>query len=149
MTTGAATTVIGILNGPNLQRLGLREPEIYGRTTLAELQTQLDAAAQRLGVRLEHFQSNHEGELIDRLYGWADAGVKKVVFNPGAFTHTSVALRDAIAGSGLQVVEVHISNTYKREDFRHHSYTAPVSTGAVIGLGLYGYHAALEFLARG
>lgn len=138
---------IGILNGPNLQRLGLREPEIYGKTTLAELQAGLDAAATRLGVRLEHFQSNHEGELIDRIYAWADAGVTHIVFNPGAFTHTSVALRDAIAGAGVQVVEVHISNTFKREPFRHHSYTAPVSAGVIIGLGLSGYYAALEFLS--
>lgn len=139
---------IGILNGPNLQRLGLREPEIYGRTTLAELQSGLDEAAARLGVRLEHFQSNHEGELIDRIYAWADAGVRDIVFNPGAFTHTSVALRDAIAGAGVSVVEVHISNTFKREEFRHHSYTAPVSAGVIIGLGLHGYYAALEFLTR-
>lgn len=139
---------IGILNGPNLQRLGLREPEVYGKTTLAELQAALEKTAATLGVSLEHFQSNHEGELIDKLYAWADAGVSAVVFNPGAFTHTSVALRDAVLGSQLRVVEVHISNTYKREDFRHHSYTAPVSAGVIIGLGLQGYHAALEFLAK-
>lgn len=146
MKTTPAT--IGILNGPNLNRLGLREPEVYGTTTLVQLQAGLDKTAERLGVRLEHFQSNHEGALIDRLYAWADAGVKKVVFNPGAYTHTSVALRDAILGSGLTVIEVHISNTYKREAFRHHSYTAPVSAGVVIGLGLHGYHAALEALAK-
>lgn len=137
---------VGILNGPNLQRLGLREPEIYGSTTLAELQQELDRVAARLGVRLEHFQSNHEGELIDRIYTWADAGVSEIVFNPGAFTHTSVALRDAIAGASVRVVEVHISNTFKREAFRHRSYTAPVCAGVIVGLGLHGYTAALEYL---
>lgn len=139
---------IGILNGPNLQRLGLREPEIYGSTTLAQLAAGLDVAAAQLGVSLEHFQSNHEGALVDQIYAWVDAGMKEIVFNPGAYTHTSVALRDAILGSGAKVVEVHISNTYKREEFRHKSYTAPVSAGVIIGLGLYGYQAALEFLAK-
>jgi 3-dehydroquinate dehydratase-2 len=136
-----------VLNGPNLNRLGKREPEIYGRNTLEDIQIMLDQVSSPMGVKLEHYQSNHEGALIDRIYEAADAGFKGVIFNPGAYTHTSIALRDAIAGSGMSFIEVHISNIYKREEFRQHSYTAGVSTGVISGLGIQGYMAALHYLA--
>ena len=136
-----------VLNGPNLNRLGKCEPEIYGRNTLEDIQTMLDQVSTSMGVKLEHFQSNHEGQLIDRIYEAADAGIKGVIFNPGAYTHTSVTLRDAIAGSGMSFIEVHLSNIYKRESFRHHSYTAGVSIGVISGLGIQGYMAALHYLA--
>ncbi|HWL15792.1 MAG TPA: type II 3-dehydroquinate dehydratase, partial [Opitutus sp.] len=116
---------IAILNGPNLDRLGKREPEIYGRATLADLEQALRAEF-GAAAQLEFFQSNHEGALIDKIAALAEAKFDGVVINGAAFTHTSVALRDALAGSGLRAVEVHISNIYKREEFRHTSLTAPV-----------------------
>ena len=136
----------GILNGPNLDRLGKREPTIYGSQTLEDLRKSLELRAAKLGVAVECFQSNHEGALIDKLAAWADGGVAGVVLNGAAFTHTSVALRDAVTASGLPVVEVHISNVHSRESFRHHSFTAPVCVGVIAGLGFYGYEAALEYL---
>jgi len=138
---------IAILNGPNLDRLGKREPEVYGRATLADLEAGLRAEF-GAAVNLEFFQSNHEGALVDRIAALADAKADGIVFNPGAYTHTSVALRDALSGSGLRVVEVHISNIYKREEFRHKSLTAPASIGVITGLGFEGYHAAVRFLLK-
>jgi len=138
---------IAILNGPNLDRLGKREPEVYGRATLADLEAGLRAEF-NAAVKLEFFQSNHEGALVDRIAALADAKADGIVFNPGAYTHTSVALRDALSGSGLRVVEVHISNIYKREEFRHKSLTAPASIGVITGLGFEGYHAAVRFLLK-
>ena len=138
---------IAILNGPNLDRLGKREPEIYGRATLADLEkalrTEFGHAAQ-----LEFFQSNHEGALIDKIASLADARFDGLVINGGAFTHTSVALRDALLGAHLPTIEVHISNIYKREDFRHTSLTAPAYVAVITGLGLEGYHAAIRFLLK-
>lgn len=142
-----------LLNGPNLNLLGTREPGTYGATTLADVEAAFVAEAGRLGLQAEAFQSNHEGELIDRLH---DAGRRHaagelvgVVFNPGAYTHTSVALHDAIKGVGaLPVVEVHISNVHQREAFRHHSYVSPVAAGIVVGFGVDGYRLALLGLAR-
>lgn len=116
---------IALINGVNLDRLGVREPEIYGRETLPELVASLSREAEKLGVELLDFQSNHEGAIIDKIAELADAGVKLAIINPAAFTHTSVALRDSIAGSGIKFVEVHISNVHKREDFRRVSLTAP------------------------
>jgi 3-dehydroquinate dehydratase-2 len=138
---------IAILNGPNLDRLGKREPEIYGRATLADLEQALRA---EFGgqAQLEFFQSNHEGALIDKIAALADARCDGLVLNGGAFTHTSVALRDALMGSHLAVVEVHISNLYKREEFRHTSLTAPACLAVISGLGLEGYHAAVRFLLK-
>lgn len=138
---------IAILNGPNLDRLGKREPEIYGRATLADLEAALrkEFAGE---AELEFFQSNHEGALIDKIAALAEAKFDGLVINGAAFTHTSVALRDALAGSGLRAVEVHISNIYKREEFRHHSLTAPVCVAVISGLGLEGYHAAVRFLTK-
>lgn len=138
---------VAILNGPNLDRLGKREPEIYGHATLADLEASLrkefGAAA-----RLDFFQSNHEGALIDKIAALAEAKADGLVLNGAAFTHTSVALRDALAGSALRVVEVHISNIYKRESFRHQSLTAPVSEAVISGLGFEGYHAAVRYLLK-
>ncbi len=138
---------IGILNGPNLDRLGKREPEVYGTTTLAEIDTQLAGEAAALGVEAVCFQSNHEGELIDRIHTWTDEGIAGLIINPGGLTHTSVALRDAIAASGLPAVEVHISNVHRREAFRHKSLTAAVCTAVISGLGVEGYLAALRYLS--
>jgi 3-dehydroquinate dehydratase-2 len=136
---------IAIINGPNLDRLGKREPEIYGSATLADLEKALrkEFAAK---AELEFFQSNHEGELIDRIAKLADAKFDGIVINSGAFTHTSIALRDALLGAHVPTVEVHISNIYKREEFRHVSLTAPACAAVIAGLGLEGYHAAVRFL---
>ena len=141
-------TRVLVLNGPNLNRLGKRQPEIYGSTTLADIEAGLSEHAARLGVGIDFLQSNHEGELIDRIHQAADAG-ESVIINPGGFTHTSVALRDGLAeiADGPGFVEVHISNVHAREDFRHHSYLSPVARGVIAGLGVHGYHAALEYLA--
>ncbi|MFM9031241.1 MAG: type II 3-dehydroquinate dehydratase [Opitutaceae bacterium] len=138
---------IAILNGPNLDRLGKREPEIYGRATLADLEAALRAefGAQ---AQLEFFQSNHERAWIDRIAALADAKLAGLVLNGGALTHTSVALRDALLGSHLAAVEVHISNLYRREEFRHTSLTAPACLAVISGLGLEGYHAAIRFLLK-
>lgn len=138
---------IAILNGPNLDRLGKREPEIYGHTTLADLETSLRAEFAGK-AELDFFQSNHEGALIDKIALLADAKFDGIVINGAALTHTSVALRDALAGAHLPTVEVHISNIYKREEFRHTSLTAPVALAVISGLGLEGYFAAVRFLLK-
>ena len=138
---------IALINGPNLDRLGKREPQIYGRATLADIVSGLRAEAEKLGAEIADFQSNCEGAIIDKIYGFADSGVKLGIINPGALAHTSVALRDCIAGSGMTFVEVHISNVARREDFRHLSLTAPVCAGSVAGLGAFGYAAALRYLS--
>jgi 3-dehydroquinate dehydratase-2 len=142
-----------ILNGPNLNLLGTREPGVYGAATLTDLQAQCEADARRLGFAAECFQSNHEGALIDKLHEagrrFAAGDLAGVVFNPGAFTHTSVALFDAISGvKPLPVIEVHISNVHAREAFRHHSYVSPAAAGIVVGFGVDGYRLAIEGLAR-
>ena len=139
---------IGIVNGPNLDRLGKREPEVYGSRTLADLESEVRSHAGSLGLKARFFQSNHEGEIIDTLAKWADDGVKLLVINPGGHTHVSVALRDAIAGSGMRAVEVHISNIYRREPFRHTSVTAGACEGVITGLGFEGYKLAVDFLSR-
>jgi 3-dehydroquinate dehydratase-2 len=135
-----------ILHGPNLNLLGLREPGVYGQLSLEEINRRLVAAGQELGLDVRAIQSNHEGELIDALHQareWA-AGV---VFNPGGYTHTSVALRDAISAIQLPVVEVHISNVYAREEFRHRSLLAPVCAGKITGFGWRSYLLGLQALA--
>jgi 3-dehydroquinate dehydratase-2 len=135
-----------VLNGPNLNRLGLREPEVYGSETLDALNQRLAARAQELKVTLEFFQSNHEGELIDRIHAAADSA-NGIILNPGGFTHTSVALRDAVSSVPTPVIEVHISNIFARESFRHQTIVSGACCGVISGLGTYGYLIALEFLA--
>ena len=133
-----------VLNGPNLNLLGTREPEKYGHTTLEELEVKLQRSFP--DVQLSFYQSNHEGDLIDRLHQTHESGTSGVVFNPGAYTHTSVALRDAITAIDLPVVEVHISNIHARESFRNSSYLAPVCAGQISGLGIEGYSLAIRWL---
>jgi len=131
-----------------MDRLGKREPEIYGSKTLEDLEAEIKQCADALTVAVDFFQSNHEGALIDKISSLSDAGCHGIIFNPGAFTHTSVALRDAIAGSDLSTVEVHISNIYQREEFRHNSLTAASCKAVISGLGFEGYLAALRFLRQ-
>jgi 3-dehydroquinate dehydratase-2 len=138
---------IVIINGPNLDRLGKREPSIYGDQTLADLESRLQQEAATLGVDVSFYQSNHEGYIIDQIGAYADAEVFGLIINPGALTHTSLALRDALAGSDLPVIEVHISNIYKREAIRQHSMTADACIGVISGLGFDGYSAALRHMA--
>lgn len=136
-----------VINGPNLALLGRREPEVYGRTTLAEIEQALRADARRLDVEVAFFQSDCEGELVRRI-GKACEEADGIILNPGAYTHTSIALRDAIAAVGLPCVEVHLSNPAAREEFRHRSYTAGVCVGQISGFGADSYRLALEGLAR-
>jgi 3-dehydroquinate dehydratase-2 len=140
-----------VLNGPNLNLLGTREPEIYGETTLADVERSCLEVANELGWTLEFRQTNREGELVDWIQeaGRAQAAgdAAGVVLNAAAYTHTSVALHDAIVGSGARVIELHISNVHRREPFRHHSYVSPVAAGIIIGLGVAGYPLALRALA--
>jgi 3-dehydroquinate dehydratase-2 len=136
-----------VLHGPNLNLLGTREPEVYGRETLEDINAMLAEEAQRLGIALKTFQSNIEGELVTAIQeakDWAHV----VIINPAAYTHTSVALRDAIAAVGIPAIEVHLSNVYAREPFRHHSYIAPVATGQISGFGSDSYRLALLAAAR-
>lgn len=137
-----------VIHGPNLNRLGTREPSVYGHTRLVDIDRACRDLGTHLGVTVVCQQSAHEGVLIDWLHAAADSGVAGVVINPAGFTHTSVALRDAIASIDVPVVEVHLSNVHAREAFRHHSFTAAVCVGAIAGLGPEGYLAALRFLAN-
>lgn len=150
MTAQEQQLTVSVLNGPNLNRLGKRQPEVYGATTLADVEALIADEAARLGVAVEFFQSNHEGEMLDRIHAAADQG-HAVIINPGGWTHTSVALRDALAevADGQGFVEVHISNVHAREPFRHHSYLSPIARGMIAGLGIEGYLAALRYLAKG
>ena len=143
-------TSVLVLNGPNLNLLGTRKPEVYGRTTLADVEAMCREEGGKLGLDVEFRQSNHEGVLIDWIHEFG-AEVKAgrcvgAVFNPGAFTHTSVALHDAIEGASLPVIECHISNVHKREEFRHHSFISPVAAGIVVGFGVQGYVLGLRAL---
>ena len=137
-----------LLNGPNLNLLGTREPHIYGADTLADVEQRFVAEATQCGLEAQCFQSNHEGAVIDRIHAARTDGTAFIVINPGGWTHTSVALRDALAGVAIPVVEVHISNVHKREAFRHHSYISGIAEGVIAGLGVFGYSAALQFVAR-
>ena len=138
-----------VLNGPNLNRLGKRQPDVYGMTTLADIEQRLRERAEQAGAEIAFIQSNHEGELIDAVHKAADHSWP-VIINPGGFTHTSVALRDALVE--LQgtpgFIEVHISNVHAREPFRHHSYLSPIATGVIAGLGTAGYEMALDYFLR-
>jgi 3-dehydroquinate dehydratase-2 len=137
-----------LMNGPNLNLLGTREPGIYGATTLAQVEQAAREQAAQAGAQLAAFQSNHEGALIDRVHAARDEGVDFIVINPGGYTHTSVALRDALAGVAIPFVEVHISNIYQRESFRHHSYLSAVARGTICGLGTEGYRFAIDFALK-
>ena len=139
-----------VLNGPNLNLLGTRKPEVYGTTTLADVADRCRAEGGKLGLDVDFRQSNHEGELIDWIHecGRAvkDGSCIGAVFNPGAYTHTSAALHDAIEGAGVPVIELHISNVHARDEWRHHSYVSPVARGIVVGFGVYGYVLAIQGL---
>jgi 3-dehydroquinate dehydratase-2 len=145
-TTFMAHSVL-VLHGPNLNLLGTREPGIYGSRTLAQIDAGLAKLAGELGVKLTAWQSNHEGELVGRIQAAAGDGTDFIVINAAAYTHTSVAVRDALAGVGIPFIEVHLSNIYKREPFRHHSYLSDIAVGLVSGLGADGYEAALRYAA--
>jgi 3-dehydroquinate dehydratase II len=134
-----------VLHGPNLNLLGQREPEIYGALSLDAINSRLEAEAAGMGVSIVTAQSNHEGVLVDKIHE-ALGKHQGILINPGAYTHTSVALRDAIAGVGLPAVEVHLSNVYRREEFRHHSYIAPVAVGQISGFGVNSYLLGLRAL---
>lgn len=136
-------SAILLLNGPNLNLLGTREPDTYGRLALADIENLCAGTAAALGCRLECFQSNAEHALIDRIHAARPAGIGFIVINPGAYTHTSVALRDAFAGTALPFIEVHISNVHAREPFRQHSYLSDIARGTIVGLGVSGYRLAL------
>ncbi|WP_126443789.1 type II 3-dehydroquinate dehydratase [Sulfuricystis multivorans] len=133
-----------VLHGPNLNLLGTREPEVYGRTTLADIHAMMEARARAAGVQIESFQSNSEGELIDRVQAAGAEGIEFIIINPAGYTHTSVALRDALAAVGIPFIEIHLSNIFAREPFRHHSYFSDIAVGTICGLGAQGYLLALE-----
>jgi 3-dehydroquinate dehydratase II len=134
-----------VLHGPNLNLLGTREPEIYGRDTLADINGRLEAQARAAGHELDCRQSNAEHELVDLIHRAKPEGVRFILFNPGAFTHTSIALRDALLGVGIPFIEVHLSNVHAREPFRQHSYLSDVARGVITGLGARGYEYALQY----
>lgn len=133
-----------VLHGPNLNLLGSREPEIYGSSTLADIYAAMAARADAAGVPLESFQSNHEGDLIDRIQSARAIGIGFIIINAAGFTHTSIAMRDALAAVEIPFIEVHLSNIHKREAFRHHSYFSELAEGVIVGLGAQGYELALE-----
>ncbi|MGD7045565.1 type II 3-dehydroquinate dehydratase [Jeotgalibacillus proteolyticus] len=137
-----------VLNGPNLNRLGKREPDIYGSATLRDIEVRLQRIAEENQTELQAKQSNHEGELIDAIHRAADDGLKGIIFNPGAYTHTSYALRDAISSVEIPVIEVHISNIHAREAFRHTSVLSAVCFGQIAGLGVFGYELAFSALLK-
>jgi 3-dehydroquinate dehydratase-2 len=134
-----------VIHGPNLNLLGSREPGVYGSRTLAQIDADLTKMAADAGARLESFQSNHEGALVDRIQAAGRDGTAFVIINPAAYTHTSVAMRDALAAVGLPFVEVHLSNIHKREAFRHHSFFSELAEGVICGLGPQGYLLALQY----
>jgi len=134
-----------ILNGPNLNLLGTREPAIYGGRTLAQIEAELSDVARRYSADIAFFQSNHEGALIDRIHVARTDGTTFLIVNAGAFTHSSIALRDALAAVALPFIEVHLSNVHRREEFRHRSLLADLAVGTIVGLGAAGYRYALEY----
>jgi 3-dehydroquinate dehydratase-2 len=144
----ATGTRILVLHGPNLNLLGSREPAIYGRDTLEDINRRLLAQGREAGVQIASFQSNHEGALIDRVHAARAEGVEFILLNPAGLTHTSVALRDALIGVAIPFVEIHLSNIHTREPFRHHSYFSDKAVGTIVGLGAQGYELALAFALR-
>ena len=143
---GSDTAVL-VLHGPNLNLLGTREPAVYGRDTLRDIDARLEAQARAAGIRLLTFQSNHEGALVDRVQAARNEPVRYVLINPAAFTHTSVALRDALAAVAIPYIEIHLSNVHAREPFRHHSYFSDIAVGCIVGLGAHGYELAVQAAA--
>jgi 3-dehydroquinate dehydratase II len=137
-----------VLHGPNLNLLGTREPEVYGSTTLADIDASLKTLAEQAGAKLTSFQSNHEGALVDRIQATASDGTTHIVINAGAYTHTSVAIRDALSAVKHPVIEVHLSNVYRREPFRHHSYLSDMAVAVIAGLGAEGYRAAVRSILQ-
>ena len=137
-----------LINGPNLNLLGTRQPEIYGSQTLADVETKLTEIAELAGHQLECFQSNSESELIDRIHRAKTDKIKYILINPAAYTHTSIALRDALLGVDIPFVEIHLSNIHARESFRHHSYLSDVAQGVICGLGTSGYEYGLDFALK-
>ncbi len=137
-----------LLNGPNLNLLGTREPDVYGTSKLADVERMAIEQATAVNAALQCFQSNHEGALIDRIHAARTENIDAIIINPGGFTHTSVALRDALAGVTIPFIEVHISNVHRREAFRHHSYLSDIAVGVICGLGIDGYHAAIDFALK-
>jgi 3-dehydroquinate dehydratase-2 len=144
----SARRVVLVINGPNLNLLGTREPELYGRETLQDVEQRLRAIAEGSQVGLEFFQSNDEGDLVDRIHQAARDGVDFILINPAAYTHTSVAIRDALAAVRIPFVEVHLSNIHAREAFRQHSYVSDLAIGTICGLGSQGYELALAYALR-
>lgn len=140
------SSTILVIHGPNLNLLGMREPEVYGHLTLDDINQQLKLQAQHSSITLETFQSNWEGAVVDRIHQAQKEGVKYIIINPAALTHTSVAVRDALLGVAIPFIEVHLSNVHARETFRHHSYLSDKATGVICGLGAKGYSAALDFV---
>ncbi|KAJ5407742.1 dehydroquinase class II [Penicillium cosmopolitanum] len=136
-----------LLNGPNLNLLGTREPHIYGNKTLSDIETDITELASSKGVKLRTYQSNHEGAIVDRIHA-ARGNTDVILINPGAFTHTSVAIRDALLGVQIPFVEIHLSNVHAREQFRAHSYLSDKARGVIVGLGAYGYEVGVEFAVR-
>lgn len=147
-TAEALRRTVLVLNGPNLNLLGSREPQHYGLSSLADIEQALTRRGEASGIHVESFQSNHEGQLIDRVQQAQRDGVDFILINPAGYTHTSVALRDALAASGIPFVEVHLSNIHRREPFRQHSYFSDLALGVIAGLGAHGYELALEFALR-
>lgn len=137
-----------LLNGPNLNLLGSREPEVYGSSTLADVERAALEQASQAGAKLTAFQSNHEGALIDRIQAAKKDGIDAIVINPGGLTHSSVSLRDALAAVAIPFIEVHVSNIHQRESFRHHSYLSGIAAGVICGLGIDGYTAAIAFTLK-
>ncbi|MEO8346023.1 MAG: type II 3-dehydroquinate dehydratase [Betaproteobacteria bacterium] len=143
--SGRYQDTILVLHGPNLNLLGTREPAVYGDDTLEDVNDRLAAQAKTAGVRLEAFQTNYEGQMVDRIHAARTEGVRFIVINPAAFTHTSVAVRDALTGVDIPFIEVHLTNVHAREAFRHHSYFSDKAVGTIVGLGPRGYEFALAF----
>lgn len=141
------TRSIWVIHGPNLNRLGQREPDVYGSTTLNDINSDLKAHGEKLGVSVDAFQSNHEGEIVTKIQDIAGA-TDGLIINPAAYTHTSIAIRDALLLLDTPIIEIHLSNIYKREPFRHASMVADIATGQISGLGVYGYRMALDALVR-
>ncbi len=137
-----------LINGPNLNLLGSREPEIYGADTLADIENRLTDQARQAGHEIDTFQSNAEHDLVDRIHLAIKQAVEFIIINAGAFTHTSVALRDALAGCQIPFIEIHISNIHAREKFRHHSHLSAIASGIIVGLGTYGYDLALQAVIK-